>query len=184
MYRNFRLYLCSLRYKVMKLLVTSQQSGKDEPSLWAGEEVDLEREIVQELAWLEREVQLVPYWLQGILRVANLKLSLRDFRGCYDACQIASLLQKTSEEKRLTREVLSALYLRLGEFGKVRELLTDHCQDSGGSEVERELLAAALLGLGEHGEASRLVDSFSTSVVGGRTGSLHEYLRQRAELSD
>ncbi len=168
----------------MQLLVASQQSGKCELTLLTDEEVDPEREIVQELAWLEREVRLVPYWLQGILRVAKLKLSLRDFRGCYDACQVASLLEKTSEEKRLTREVLSALYLRLGEFGKVRELLTAHCQDSNGSKVERELLAAALLGLGEHGEASRLVDAFSTSVVGGRTGSLQEYLRQRAEFLD
>lgn len=168
----------------MKLLVSSQQSDQYETPLLTGEEVDPEREIVQELAWLEREVRLVPYWLQGILRVAKLKLSLRDLRGCYDACQVALLLEKTSEEKRLIREVLSALYLRLGEFGKVRELLTAHCQDSEGSEVERELLAAALLGLGEHAEASRLVDSFSTSIVGGRTGSLHEYLRQRAELSD
>lgn len=182
MYRIFRLYLCTLRYKIMKLLVTSQQSGKDESALWTGEELDLDRELVQELAWLEREVRLVPYWLQGILRVANLRLLLRDFRGCYDACQVALLLEKTEREKRLAREVLSALYLRLGEFGKVRELLTVHCQDSNGSGVERELLVAALLGLGEHEEASRLVDSFSTSVVGGRTGSLHEYLRQRAEL--
>ena len=168
----------------MKLLVASQQTGKNEPSLLTHEEVDLEGEIVQELDWLEREIRLVPYWLQGILRVANLKLSLRDFRGCYDACQVALLLEKTDNEKRLTREALSALYLRLGEFERVRELLTTHCQGSEGSEVERELFAAALLGLGEHEEASYLVDSFSTSIVGGRTGSLREYLQQRAELSE
>jgi len=183
MKRRVSLLLCDLRYRIMRLLVSAKGEQKSS-YLSEREKTDFnENTLSQEMSWLEEQLKRTPYWFQGVVKIAHLRLTARDFRGCYDACQVAKLLEMNEKERRLTREVLSTLYLRLGEFEKVKELLMPICEGQAASTVEQELLAAAHMGLEEYEQAADLFDHFESSGIGGRTRPILEYAEQKKSPS-